>query len=471
MRRLTIGDSEAGDQPASGQATKTHALLRWPLRLNEPSVLSARQACALMLLAFLLVWMRAPKLLIEGHVVAEEGTTYLRYAWNATPLEAFLAPHQGYFSLFDNLLALVAARVLPLAFAALFFTWSALAIQLVAAYLVISCTLARSFASRLVALLAYVFASASLGVWLSMENMQFYLPVCVALILITKDQEVGRAKMLLLLLAGLTGVTSCMLVPLFWAKAIYLQTRKAAQQAALLTAATITQGLVLFHSLQSGYRVHSSARVLYMGPVLLQRVFLLPFSTNRGVTASNRFFALHASQSLLVAAWLLLGVFVAGLTRLVSRGSMLIVALMIAALVSASMNWFGCSQCDDRLWARSALLGTRYFFVANTLLSLSLAYCAFLSDTALVRRTSSALLALALFSGGVQFWRSRSFLIDYQPWRPQVKAWKQNPQLPLREAPAFWEETVMLPAAHANRHLPAGVYDSSSQASVRDREE
>ena len=47
----------------------------------------------------IVLFARAPHLLLQGHVVAEEGTTYLLYAWDATPLRALLAPHQGYYSL------------------------------------------------------------------------------------------------------------------------------------------------------------------------------------------------------------------------------------------------------------------------------------------------------------------------------------------------------------------------------------
>jgi hypothetical protein len=74
---------------------------------------TGRQVVLLLIAAFVILLARAPRLLLEGRIYAEEGTTYLRYAWNATPLRALLAPHQGYYSLLDNVPALIAARVLP----------------------------------------------------------------------------------------------------------------------------------------------------------------------------------------------------------------------------------------------------------------------------------------------------------------------------------------------------------------------
>ncbi len=164
-------------------------------QLTQPSTFTTRQAALLVLVAFTLIFLRAPWLVTGGRVWAEEGTTYLRYAWNAPAWNALLAPHQGYYSLWDNGLSLIAARVLPLSAAALLFTWAALLVQLLTVYLAVSCSLATSFAARLLALLALVFTSASKEVWLNMENCQFWFPVCVALLLVGESSRHRPARL------------------------------------------------------------------------------------------------------------------------------------------------------------------------------------------------------------------------------------------------------------------------------------
>jgi len=81
---------------------------------------------------FFLIFLRSPGILVHGRMYAEEGTVYFRYAWTENPLRALLAPHQGYYSLVPNACTLIAARLIPLPQAAVFLTWCALAIQLLA---------------------------------------------------------------------------------------------------------------------------------------------------------------------------------------------------------------------------------------------------------------------------------------------------------------------------------------------------
>src|SRR5882757_10650859 len=126
-----------------------------------------------MALAFLVIYLKSPGELLHGQVYAEEGTTYLRYAWNADPIRAFFAPHMGYYSLLDNAITLIAARLLPLSAAAYLFSWSALSVRLLASYLIVTSEHLTTFRSRLVTLLAFLVATGSLEGWLSLEYSQF----------------------------------------------------------------------------------------------------------------------------------------------------------------------------------------------------------------------------------------------------------------------------------------------------------
>src|ERR1700761_6015873 len=177
---------------------------------------SLRGLGALLSVALVALFCRLPRLLLHGRILAEEGTTYLRYAWDATPLRALLAPHQGYYSLLDSLCALIAARLLPLSAAALFFTWTAVAIHLLLLFLAIECEVFRTPFERCCALFALLLVTPNFEVWLNLENCQSLLAVVAAVVLISSAQRLFAIRAVTLMLAALTGATTLPLIPLFW---------------------------------------------------------------------------------------------------------------------------------------------------------------------------------------------------------------------------------------------------------------
>src|SRR5271156_4872663 len=80
--------------------------------------------------AFVFLFLRAPLPLVRGFLYAEEATGYLRYAWDAPVVRALLAPHQGYFSIYPNVVGVIAARLVPLEYVGIFCGWSTISVQL-----------------------------------------------------------------------------------------------------------------------------------------------------------------------------------------------------------------------------------------------------------------------------------------------------------------------------------------------------
>ena len=87
---------------ASTQAAQTGSVI--PADVRPPS---GRELAILLAIAFVAWFLRGPRVLLHGRLLLEEGTTYLRYAWDAPPLQAFFAPHQNYYSLLPNAIALL----------------------------------------------------------------------------------------------------------------------------------------------------------------------------------------------------------------------------------------------------------------------------------------------------------------------------------------------------------------------------
>jgi hypothetical protein len=67
----------------------------------------------LYIFGLILLAIRTPFAIVHGSIGGEEGTVFLRYARESSPLRAFIAPHQGYYSLVPNLCGLITARILP----------------------------------------------------------------------------------------------------------------------------------------------------------------------------------------------------------------------------------------------------------------------------------------------------------------------------------------------------------------------
>jgi hypothetical protein len=197
--------------------------------------------------ALMYLFLRTPRALIHGYLYAEEGTVYLRYAWDAPVLHALLAPHQSYYSLYANVCGVLAARAFPLEWAGFFLAWSGLAIQLLLVYLLVQCERFVGFKEKALAVAVCLLTVPTMSVVLSTINAQFFLAIATAIILISDAERLKSLRAAIILFAGFNGVTSCILLPFFLLRTWMERTRARLVQAALLSVATLTQALVVLH--------------------------------------------------------------------------------------------------------------------------------------------------------------------------------------------------------------------------------
>jgi hypothetical protein len=424
----------------------------------------------LLTVALLVLFFRLPRLLLQGRVYAEEGTTYLRYAWNATPLRALLAPHQGYYSLLDNLAALIAARLLPLSATALFFTWIAAAVQLLLIFLTVECEVLRTPLERWLALFALLLVTPNFEAWLSLENCQSILAVAAAVILISSTRRLFALRTATLALGALTSVTTAPLIPLFWLRVWQERSRRAVVFALTITLPAILQGAVLLHSIRAGDRPVSGHQFRALVAYTSSRVVVLPFTTGRGAQYYDAFLFHHpgigwmltlyaASAALLVLGFLLF--------HRTSRAALL---LYVGALLSSAFDWYGCLPCTYDLLLHSRGGEGRYFFPANSMLLLALLLAASGSSRRWITRLATAAFAWLMLTGAFHYFRMRPALNKYPAWLPQVRRWQSDERQPIILAPDFWRTNPLyLTHRHPNRtDLPADAYDSATRHPIRD---
>lgn len=423
---------------------------------------SLRELGALLVVAVVVLFCRLPRLLLHGRIVAEEGTTYLRYAWDATPLHALLAPHQGYYSLLDNLCALIAARLLPLSAATLFFTWTAVAAQLLLLFLAIECEVFRAPIQRCCALFALLLVTPNFEVWLNLENCQSLLAVAAAIVLISSARRLFAIRTAALLLAALTGVTTLPLIPLFWFRVWRERSRRVLVYALSITLPAFLQAAVLLHSVRAGSRPVTSHHLRTLVAYASSRVIMLPLTTGRGAEYYGRFLFHHSGIGWISALYLAsVALLVLGFL-LFRRSSPAALFLYFGALLSSVFDWYGCLACTfSRLPFSSGGEG-RYFFAANAMLSLALLLAATRATPRQLARAASILFAWILCTGVFHYFRMRPYLNNYPAWQPQVLLWQQDESEPLLIGPTHWGANPLhLTHQHPNRtDLPANAYDS-----------
>ena len=429
-----------------------------------------RQVTLFLLAGLLVLLCRLPRLLLQGRVYAEEGTTYLRYAWNATPLRAFLAPHQGYYSLLDNLCALIAARLLPLSATALFFTWTAAVIQLLLLFLAVECEVFRTSRERWLALFALLLVTPNLEAWLSLENCQSILAVAAAIILISSTQRLFALRTATLALGAFTSVTTAPLIPLFWLRVWQERSRRAIAFAAAITIPALVQAAVLFHAIRAGDRPISSHQFRALVAYTSSRVVVLPFTTGRGAQYFDNFLFEHSGVGWIFLLYLISFVVLVLCFLLFRQASRAALLLYAAALLSSAFDWYGCLPCTYDLLLRSRGGEGRYFFPANSMLLLALLLAALRISRRSLARLAAAAFTWLLLTGTFHYFRMRRVLDDYPAWLPQVRRWQLDERQPIILAPAFWKTNPLrLTHDHPNRtDLPADAYDSATRHPIRD---
>ncbi len=386
--------------------------------------------------------LRAPELLRTPRFWAEEGSVYFAEAFSHPSAAALLTPHFGYWSLGANGAALL-ATLAPLTMAPLVTTLLALLVQSLPIALVAwgAGTWRRSLAQRAAAVAVLVAIPLSGELWLNTINSQFYLAVATFLVL-TAAPGTPRPRVVapILALAGLTGVVSCFLTPLFVYRAARERRVDVGFNALVMVACSAVQ-LVMFWSVLGD-------------PGVARRFSPLDLPTLGAILTTNSlvwcFGGLHAAQSVATAVlsqrglpefavvgWLLLGAVMLFLVwgaagvprpqRVLIIGSFVLISVlsMVAASGSRSDKWVMIVPG----------FGGRYFYAPNVILTL-LVLANLRRDNSRLRQALAVLfLSAAIFHGLRQF---RDVPVSGPLWRDEVPMWEADSQHQLRIWPLGW---------------------------------
>jgi hypothetical protein len=397
------------------------------------------------LYAFVLV-ARAPWVLVLGRFWAEEATVHLAYAWNHSFLDTLVAPHSGYWNLVANVAALVAARV-PLESAPRFTVALALLVQIIpaAAILFMSIPGLSTPLRKGAALLLLLVVPGNPEVYLNSINSQSLLCAAAGIVLISEPS--GRAdrlgKWMVLGLAGLSGVATTFLAPLFWVQWWWERRRDRLTQAVILSACALLQFVFISQAITQDQRQLRCNATAMVGTAYA-KFLAVPLAPARPAQRHLAQLRQTVEQTGALPGWVWVVTaagFAAFLLVCWRSGSHAARLLAAAALWVGLLSFSGTH--DQQLLAHIThairdYYAPQFFFLLALLAALG-------SGTGLplwLKALDALWLAVALLLGLVNFacgpidW---PIMFSGPAWGPQVEQWRNDPSKPLAVWPAGWQ--------------------------------
>ena len=387
-------------------------------------------------------FLRAPGLILEPRLWAEEGESFFQYAYHVDFWQGLFYAERysgGYFLLIGTLPSALAARFCPLESVAAWFTaWAFAVLLLPLAIIAFGKSYVWDTAGRRVAACAVVlFAPTAIGeVWLNITNAQVYLGLASVCIL-CEDLRGARWSRIgvlvsVLALAGLSGPYTSFLVPAFLFKLALDRSLGTRAHALVVVAAASVQALVFLNLAASG-QLHESKLAGYDWELSAVHTayaqFLAPIFGHMLPHVVGGWFGLdaqlfegplgleHFILGVGAVAWLLLGLALLWPRRLRSIQGVLWVGLLGLAI-------------GTTVGAKNGLAGGRYAVLPGfTLLFLLLAYARPVRGAQNIRGVVAAMLLAFALGLGVTAYPNDPAFECREPcprWTQEVAHWRRD---------------------------------------------
>lgn len=454
-----------------------------------PPAAVSRWRWGVLLAVAVLTASRAPLLVSEPRLIAEEASVYLAYARDhGTLATLLLVPTSegpaGYLHLLANLAALVEARWFPLESAAAVGTLIAFAFQLVPFAIVLwgRSVLFTTESRQLLGCLVLLFGPAmSPAVWLSTINAQVFCGVASLLILLENlSAASARRRWLyraLLLFNGLSGPYTALLTPGFLWRAFRLRSREARVQAGIVVATGVLQFAAYVFAGLGSELAPSRLANLGWGTAVSS---ILVFHVAGAVLGNELADVIGAPVGLSVQPDLSLAtgsaplpVLIIGAAGLVAWGAWLVRGRREWVLEALLISFV--TMAASLTLVAHGLPWRRYSVVPGVAFLLVALFGGCEARRTLRRTACRTLLAVALVVGVATFWRDAPMAVsDFEVtnfgdvpgrpnWRHEVAAWRRDPSHRLRVWPfagdRSWKAYLARPGDFQQVRLePAGEW-------------
>jgi hypothetical protein len=400
-----------------------------------------------------LVVLRIPEIIYPGRFFAEEGTIYFREAYTTPPARVLRTTNLGYYSLYNKVAALVAVHAVPLVWAPVVTGLFAFAAQMIPFAMILFSNFDGfpSLTRKIGACLLVLLVQPNQEVWLNTINSQFFFCVSCGLVLISRPTRNACHvfRLCVLVLAGLTGVVSCLLLPLFVLSYAHGRPSHRLHEILALGFACAIQAIWVMTT--AGRESYPYVSVLPFA--LLVKQWLLPLSGGRTASCFGELIQRHAwYQSPALACAAALPYMLAG-TAMVAWGRKDAVLFLGASMGIASLSFLKSVEAqglDGSLLHVSAYGAGRYYYAPNAFLAL--AFLMIPADSPVYKArwrrayqaACYALVALFLVVGaGNYLVSSRNVRMFSGPsWTEQVRNWREGKTDTLNIWPRGWQMTL-----------------------------
>jgi hypothetical protein len=402
-------------------------------------------------------FVRCPALLLYPRFFAEEGTTYFSCAFQKSFLANIFSAHYGYYTLY-NQLATSLAKLAPLEHAPLVTTIMSLLVQVGISLYVLwgDLLLLDTLWRRTVLALAIPLISWP-GHWLTIIGTQCWLGAGTFLLLLSSDRSKQlsfyAAKAGYLVLAGLTGVVSCFMLPAYLLRAVREKSREFCGYTAILFLCLLVHVGVLLEALRSRSPELSTRFVFNSLETVLGKTvvyqFAVPFtgrgfyeqqlSVDIGVEIKRNvenFFGIRLFIHDQFIIPVIIGLAVIMLTAVIIwlNRSRLEVQVITVALISVDILSNFCSV--------NSAGGPRYYFIPSLIL-LTLFMCINDMKSHKPVIAVTALLVVTTLLGNGYEYRSimyrQAYSTEYPDWRAELELWRMTPSYQINIWPKSWK--------------------------------
>lgn len=411
-------------------------------------------------LVIALTIIRCPELLLSPRFFAEEGTTYFAGAYRNSFIGNIFSAHYGYYTLY-NQLATSLARLAPLEHAPLVTTLMSLLLQVgISLYVLWGDIPLLDTPCRRTALALAIPLVSWPGHWLTIIGSHCWLGAGTFLLLLSSGRN-GQVRDVTarggyLVLAGLTGVVSCFMIPAYLWRAVRERSTEFFAYTGILLSCLLIQGGVLLAAMlsrspevsgrfmpnsieamlgktvvyqftipftgrwlfeqqslvQAGFRIRSALENILGVEILIHDLFMIPILVGLGICAMTAFII-----------W--------------KNRFRLEIQLIAVALVTVSILSNICSI--------NSTGGPRYYFIPSLML-LTLYICTREMKNCRPVAMATALLVLTtLLANGLEYravMAKQAYNPDYPDWREEVETWKNSPSYRLSIWPSDWKITL-----------------------------
>jgi hypothetical protein len=407
------------------------------------------------------VYLRLPELLTEPRFWAEEGTSYFSFAYSHHWLINLLSPQYGYNTLYNSI-ATSLATIVPLEYAPFVTTYLAFIVQVSVSSAVIWWDipiLDSLFKKFVIAIFIQILAYAR--IWVTTIGVQYWLCILSFLILLYNHNACTRKVSVLhnclLVLNGLTGILSCVLLPAFALKYLKTKSRQVMIHTAILSVCLLVQVSVFCYALASKApgleRRFLDCNLTYMLSKLVTFEFSVPFF-GQGLFQVPSIVDMEARLRNVTSIITGPSIFSYQFDMLEIGSGLLILCYLLI------LTWKKFKQLDTQLIAISLFMvttistyfsvnrsgGPRYTFAPSIMIMVLVVSVVNDKTVSKTLRSIAALLVILSLTFSFKEYRIVMMGFAYDPtwpkWEEELRIWKTNPDYLLKIWPPPWQMTL-----------------------------